>query len=139
MYADDTNITTTETCLKEIIDFANKDLDDINEWVKTNKFSLNVTKTEYMFIGSDHNLSKIRDLPLTFLNGEPIKRVQVTKSLGVLINEKLSWFDHIDTTASKISAVLVGLRQVRCFVPEKTSITIYNSLIKHLFDCYDVV
>ena len=32
--------------------------------LKANKLSLNVTKTEYMFIGSDHNLTKITNAPL---------------------------------------------------------------------------
>ena len=139
MYADHTNITTTGTSLKEITDFANKDLDNTNDCLKANKLSLNVTKTEYMLIGSNYNLSKITDLPLIFLNGEPIKRVQVTKSLGTLIDQKFTWFDHVDTTARKISAAIAGLRQVRRFLPEKTSITVYNSLIKPLFDYCDVV
>ena len=64
MYADDTNITTTGSCIREIITFANKDLDNISEWLKANKLSLNLTKTEYMFIGSDHNLDKIRNTPI---------------------------------------------------------------------------
>ena len=139
MYADDTNITTTGSSLKEMVNLANKDLENINEWLMANKLSLNVTKTEYMFIGSDHNLTKIRDMPLIFLNGKPIKRVKVTKSLGVLIDERLSWFDHIDSVSRKISTAIAGLRQVRQFVPKKTSITIYNSLIKPLFEYCDIV
>ena len=59
IYADDTNIITTGSCIREIITFANKDLVNISEWLKANKLSLNVTKTEHMFIGSDHNLDKI--------------------------------------------------------------------------------
>ncbi len=48
-----------------------------------------------MFIGSDNNLSKIRDIALVFLDEKPVKRVNSTKSLGVLIDEKLSWSDYI--------------------------------------------
>ena len=92
-----------------------------------------------MFIGSDHNLTKIRDMPLIILNGKPIKRVKVTKSLGVLIDERLSWFDHIDSVSRKISTAIADLRQVRQFVPKKTPITIYNSLIKPLFEYCDIV
>ena len=125
--------------MKGIINFGNKNLENISVRLGTNKLSFNLTKTEYMFIGSDHNLSKIRDIPLTFLNGGPIKRVQVMSSLGVLTDERLSWFDHIDCTTRKTSAAIAGLRQVRRLVPEKTSMTIYNCLIKPLFDYCDVV
>ena len=86
----------------------------------------------------DHNLAKIIDAPLLFLNGKPIKRVKVTKSLGVLIDEQLSWFEHIDTTAKKISCAIAGLRQARQCVSKQISITIYNSLIKPLFDYCDM-
>ena len=95
MYADDTNITTTGSCIREIITFANKDLVNISEWLKANKLSLNVTKTEHMFIGSDHNLDKIINTPLLYLDKKPIKRVRVTKSLVVYIDKRLSWLDHI--------------------------------------------
>jgi retron-type reverse transcriptase len=53
MYADDTNITTTGKSIKEIvIQGANADLENIRIWLKANKLTINVTKTEYMFIAS---------------------------------------------------------------------------------------
>ncbi|CAB3991321.1 Hypothetical predicted protein [Paramuricea clavata] len=91
MYADDTNITTTRTSIREIVTHANDDLNNISDWLKANKLSLNVTKTEYMFIGSDQNLDKLRDVPLLFLENKAINRVKATKSLGVHIDEKLTW------------------------------------------------
>ena len=41
-----------------------------------------------MFIGSDLNLDKIRYTPSLYLDKKPIKRVRVTKSLGVYIDER---------------------------------------------------
>ena len=78
MYADDTNITISGSSLKEITCLANKDLVNVAEWLKANKLSLNITKTEYMFIGSAHNLAKITNASLLFINSKPIKRVKVT-------------------------------------------------------------
>ena len=49
-----------------------------------------------------------------------------------MIDERLSRFDHIDFVSRKISGAIAGLRQVRRFVPQKTSITIHNSLITPL-------
>ena len=49
----------------EIVTHANNDLNSISDWLKANKLSLKVTgKTEYMFIGSDQNIDKLRDVPL---------------------------------------------------------------------------
>ena len=55
------------------------------------------------------------------------------------IDERLSWLDHIKNISRKLTAGIAGLRQVRCFVPLQTSITIYNSLIQPLFNYCDIV
>ena len=69
----------------------------------------------------------------------PIKQVYKSKSLGITIDERLSWTDHIDVLSHNVSSAIGGLTQVRLFVDLKTAKTIYNSLIQPLFDYYDVV
>ena len=71
--------------IKYAVQAANSDLHCVKEWLLANKLSLNVTKTEHMFIGSDDNLKKIRDVPHLYLGDTSIKRVQSSKSLGVFI------------------------------------------------------
>ena len=44
---------------------------------------------------------KIADLPV-ILDGVELQRVQFTKFLGVMIDEKFSWLFHIDAVKSKI-------------------------------------
>ena len=73
------------------------------------------------------------------LGSDTIKRVEASKSLGVYIDEHLSWSAHIDYIAKKISTALVGLRQTRPYVPTDTAIAIYRSMILPLFDYCDVV
>ena len=73
------------------------------------------------------------------MGGYNIERVPTSKSLGVHIDENLSWSGHIDETAKKISRAINGLRQVRPFVHFHTLLTIYNALILPLFDYCDVV
>ena len=51
------------------------------------------------------------------------------KYLGVLIDYKLSWKNHIGSVASKISKTKGLLSKLRHFVPTHTLINIYNSLI----------
>ena len=48
-----------------------------------------------MFIGSDQNLDKLRDVPLLFIENEAIKRVIAINSFGVHIDERLTWHEHI--------------------------------------------
>ncbi len=90
--------TITGKSIKEITTRANADLESIRLWLKANKLTLNVTKTQYnyiyIFIGLDSSLDKLGDIPYLFLHGKPFNRVKVSKSLGVFIDERLSWRDH---------------------------------------------
>ena len=49
------------------------------------------SKTEYMIIGNSRKLNTLNTSnPLT-INGTDIKRVTKTKSLGIVVDENLSW------------------------------------------------
>ena len=73
------------------------------------------------------------------VSGIPITRVKSAKSIGVYIDERLSWAEHIDYLSKKISSAIAGLRQVRPFISIETALIIYQSLILPLFDYCDVV
>ena len=49
------------------------------------------------------------------------------------------WEEHVDSLCKRISTALGGLRQACRYVPQETLITIYNALIKPLFDYCDIV
>ena len=87
-----------------------------------------------MYIASDNSLNKISDLATIHLANKQIRTVKKSKSLGITIDERLSWTDHIDIVSKKVSSAIGGLRQVRSFINKETAITIYNSLIQPLFD-----
>ena len=139
MYADDTNITVSDKSLTKVINSTNKDLANIKQWLLANKLSLNVAKTEHMFIGSDDNLNKIRDASLIHIDGLAIKKVSSAKCLGVKIDERLTWDEHTDYVCKKVSQAISGLKQVRRFISQNTAVTIFNSLIQPIFDYCDVV
>ena len=48
LFADDTNIFLTGKNLSELTEFPNEDLVNIEEWLRCNRLSLNVLKTNYM-------------------------------------------------------------------------------------------
>ena len=95
MFADDTNITVSGKSIKEAEVAINADLNNIREWLLSNRLSLNLVKTEYLLIGSRHNINTLEEQPRVFIGDEPIKGVQVTKTLGVKIDQFLTWDSHI--------------------------------------------
>ena len=75
----------------------------LNLWLKVNKLSLNVAKTEFMIVGSRHKLGAVADNHCINLNieGKINKRVDHAKSLGLYIDKNLSWNKHIKEISKK--------------------------------------
>ena len=94
MFADDTNLTYASNNIHEINHNFNEDLANVSEWLSANKLTLNQTKTEFMLIGSHQRINTFQSTPLLAIN-VPVKQVSHTKSLGVHIDEILSWNVHI--------------------------------------------
>ena len=59
MYADDTHLTYAENDICSIEASLNQDLSNINRWLIANKLTLNMTKTEFMLIGSRQKLNSL--------------------------------------------------------------------------------
>jgi hypothetical protein len=54
MFADDPNISTQGKTDTEIQERLNTDLENMHQWLTSNKLTLNKKKTEYMIVGSRH-------------------------------------------------------------------------------------
>ena len=108
-------------------------------WLLANKLSLNVTKTEFILIGSAHKLNNLVTQPDLKINHKKIKQVCNATVLGVELDDKLSWNRHIDKVAKKVTSGIGAIRKIRDFVDRDTLISIYNALINPHFDyCSEV-
>jgi len=139
IYADDTTLSTTlEIIIKDtnygnIESKINRELAGINDWLKTNKLSLNVSKSKYMIFHTPQK--KVKPLKL-FIENTTIDRVYEFNFLGLTINENLNWKNHINKIANKISKSMGILNKLKHFLPLNTKVLIYNSLIlSHLNFC----
>ena len=118
----------------------NHDLSNFQNWPLANQLSLNVLKTEYMYFASDYNLSNLGIFAIDPLkiDEQTITRVQSTKSLGVVFDQRLVWKEHVDSLCKSVSG-LAALKQARQDVPQDTLLTVYNAVIKPFFDYCDVL
>ena len=104
MYADDTTLTSAAEDPDTLQVIMNSDLDTIQTWLKVNKLTLNVKKTKYMLIGSRPKLDLVSNNFAVKVDNISIERVTVYKSLGVSVDEDLTWKAHIEEISKKISA-----------------------------------
>ena len=69
-----------------------------------------------MIIGSKHNLTKVQTDPIITIGNNNIKRVYKTKSLGIIIDDKLNWKENIHSICKKTSKGIGMLRFCKSFV-----------------------
>ena len=95
-----------------------KELLNISDWLRVNKLSANPKKTEFMVIGHQRKINEIDDLPPLELNDSEIKRVEKTKSLGVIIDEGLKWKDQYKSLTGKLAGGLSSLKRLKDVLPQ---------------------
>ncbi len=134
MFADDTNITITGQTVQELQTNLNNNLEKVHQWLLANKLTPSYDKTEYMIIGSRQKIANIQEEPIISIGNESIKKISKCKTLGVIIDDKLLWKDHISEINTKVSKGLGIMKTIKPFVTESVLQTIYKSLILPYFD-----
>ena len=69
---------------------------------KRRRLILNQSKTKVLLLGSWQNLCKSPNFCIQ-LYGKTLKRVAKVSFLGVVLEENLSWKDHVEYVSSKVS------------------------------------
>ena len=134
MFADDTNFFLRHKNVKTLFDIMNRELEKFNLWLKANKLSLNTDKTKFTLF---HKKIQSDNLPLKLpnlsMNNVKIERESCLKFLGILIDENLSWSNHISTLESKVSCAIGLLYRSRPFLNLRSRKLLYfNFIHSHL-------
>ena len=102
----------------------NTELRLLSDWLNANRLSLNLEKTKYIdFTNRERNLF----LGIGLRNTQ-LESTEEIKFLGVIIDEKLTFKNHIDDLASKLSRAKGILWKYNTSLPIQTKRTIYLSL-----------
>ena len=123
LFADDTTILFSDISSK--VDLINTELKEVTNWFKTNKLSVNASKTNFMIIGTTHQTSKPENNIKVILDNVELSRVNKTKFLGVLIDENLTWKDHIDAISKRMSRNIGMINKLKHFVQKGILLSLY--------------
>ena len=130
MFADDTNLFFNHKDIKHLFTVVNNELINIKDWFTANKLSLNVEKRKYSFL---HKPSKKDDislcLPKLIINNYEIQREESIKFLGVLLDQHLTWKEHIKLTENKIAKNIGILYKARPYLDKRALLCLYYSYI----------
>ena len=105
-FADDTTVFASDTTvfaltqrmnINSVHATVNRELIEADNWFKTNRLSLNVSKTSYMIISNEKNALDIQ------IRESILMKVSTMKFLGVTLDKNLTLKDHVNKFTSNIS------------------------------------
>lgn len=120
MYADDVqlHISSGNGSIDDCILKLNEDLNSVSLWAAANGLSINPRKSKCIVIRKRLQ-KKILINPDIYINNQRIEIVNSARNLGVVINNTLTWSDHIVTACGKTFSMLRTLWPTQYCTPFK--------------------
>ena len=140
MYADDSTLCETGETVDELNVKLNDDMVCVNKGCHDNQMAANGDKTKVMLVTTYQKEAKLPKKELTvYYDNKPLKSVDSEKLLGVKIDKHLTWKEHVNQTANKISRNIALLRRIKAYLPHQTRITFYKAYIQPHIDYCNTV
>jgi hypothetical protein len=131
MFADKTTILITSPNKSDFELKVTTTFNLVNEWLNTNLLSINFSKTHLMQF-TTNNKPKPR-LQITHLNKQ-ISTVSNIKFLGIHINDKINWKNHIECILPKLSMACHAMRIIKPCMSLETLKIVYHSTFNSIIN-----
>ena len=123
-FADDSTAYSSHNNLHELVPRVNIELEKIDRWICANKLSLNTDKTSFMIFSN----TTTQNSPSVRIRNTIIEQCHKQKFLGVIIDDKLNYKEHINSISNRVKRMNGLLWKLSFCIPRKISRKIYNSL-----------
>ena len=138
LFADDTSLFSTVYDSNMSAVQLDKDLKN-SDWAYKCKMIFNLDLSnqaqEVIFFRKTNKIS----YPTTAFNTVPVARTSCQKHLGLYLDEKLNFSQHINIKISKANKGIGIIKRLSHILPRKSLITIYKSFIRPHLDYCDVI
>ena len=126
LFADDTCLLSSDSCLERLENKVNSALSCLFSWLTASKISLNANKTEVVLFRGIHQ-------PINYnmnllLENHHLQLSTTVRYLGLRLDQHLSWTAYVDFLASKLRVANGILAKLRYYIPLNTLISIYHAL-----------
>lgn len=133
MYADDQVIINKAKTIDELFQKMNSDLTNINSWTLKNHLQINPAKTNYIIFEMKNKSLDECSYHHLKLNNSIIQRTLNSKYLGLVVDSKLSFNNHVNLIKNKLSQTCFLLKQLRHILPIKFKLQIFNAFhVSHI-------
>ena len=123
-FADDTVLVYTGTSERTLNSDINADLKSYLNWLYSNKLKINIDKTKYIVFKQKNKDVFNMDLKI---KDTLLQQVSEIKYLGLIVDEKLGWYEHINHIKEKIVPMIPVLFKCRNYLTKKTKNNVYNA------------
>ena len=106
-------------------------LDLVSTWCSKWQMSLNVSKCELLCIS---NIKRSPVQPDYYINNCHLQWVSSVKYLGIVVDSKLSWNDHISHISSKVSKILNLLHRHMFICPASSKHKAFRAFVLPVLD-----
>ncbi len=106
-------------------------LSDISSWMMDQHLQLNLAKTELLVVSANPSLHHNFSIQLGLSTITPSR---TARNLGVVIDDQLSFTDHIATMARSCRFALYNIRKIRPFLSEQAAQLLVQALVLSRLD-----
>ena len=133
LYADDANIILTADTIEQINEQLEILSKNLLKWVTSNGLVLNLKKTKYMIFTQ----TRYTELPRPLIISDTfIEQKHESRFLGVIMDDKLKWSQHITSVQSKMSRYVGFMYKIKKYLPLNARIQIFHSFVQsHVHYC----
>ena len=121
MFADDTSMQADDLNAVNLTKKLQRNLDSLTDWTDLNHMSLNSVKTKAMFVTTRQKRKKMTsNFPALHIENKKVEVVKSHKVLGVLIDQDLSWSEHLSVLGKRISQKIYQLSKIKHFLDKNS-------------------
>lgn len=145
-FADDTCLVAADKDLRLAERMLQNDFDRVCKWSHDAGLVLNAGKTKLLhvhssqsrsvgsirIVGHDHQCLHSRQTDAVHCGCAPLEQVSKQKYLGLIIDNRFNWGDHIDSVCIKLRAIMAKIYILRNRIPYTVRLNIYNALVESI-------
>ena len=139
LFADDTSLFSIVRDINTSAAHLNNDLRKISNWAFQWKMSFNPDPSKQALkVIFSRKHQKINH-PSIYFNNNPIETVSSQKHLGMILDTKLNFQEHINYILTKVSKTIGLLGKLQNILPRESLLTIFKSFVRPHLDYGDVI
>ena len=134
LFADDATLLSLATSISSLTENLNLSMSALKKWCFANLMFVNATKSGCMLVCTRQKRMNLRCASLDiYFDNESIPQVSSHRLLGIILDQNLTWCDHIDMLLNRISSKIYQLSRIKNFIDINTRKLFYFAYIEPYF------